>query len=99
MAERRRYKRIHYRREINYSDGECLYQGAVGDISDGGMFIHTSADLRPGTKIALYVGLPRHDCAVDSVIVRQGRAGIGVAFTERHSLDRIMVKENNEMWG
>ena len=99
MAERRGCARFDYRREINYSDGERLYQGVIGNVSEGGMFIHTSDSLRPGTRIALYAGLPRNDAVVESVIVRAEPTGIGLAFGKRRSLDRIMVRESHEMWG
>lgn len=104
MAERRRHSRSNYSREINYSDGEFLYQGVIGNISVSGMFINTSAcdrsdRLRSGMKIALYVGLPKHDNIVDGVVVRRGRAGIGVALSAMSTLDELTVQENNEMWG
>ena len=99
MNDRRRHERTGYCRAINYSDGECLFQGTIDNISVGGMFIHTDQGAHSGTVLRLYVGLPKHDTAVDGIVVRREETGIGVAFNEEYSLESLVVAEDHQMWG
>lgn len=66
----------------------------VRDVSAGGVFISTTADVPVGTKLELLFALPEGETRVSGIVRYADPAkGIGVEFTDMGAGDRARLQE------
>ncbi|BBO73031.1 hypothetical protein DSCW_04480 [Desulfosarcina widdelii] len=70
---------------VDYSTADRVYQDFINNLSNGGVFIETSASLREGQAISLIFTVPnlQNSFKISGTIVRTERDGIGVKFTKK----------------
>jgi len=80
--EKRKHPRINTVVEVDFAHGERFYSGMINNISAGGAFIETDADLNSGDTIAL--SYPEPDAAGQikriAKVIRITGGGVAVAF-------------------
>lgn len=66
----------------------------VGDVSAGGVFIATTANVSIGTKLQLLFALPEGETRVQGIVrYSDPKKGIGVEFTGMGAGDRARLQE------
>ncbi len=78
--DRRKYTRKKYLSPVEYVVHNRLHHGRIGDISSGGMFIHTASSVEPGVLMTIYFNLPGSLGSILGKVSRVEEKGIGVAF-------------------
>lgn len=87
-SERRRHPRVPYGQRGWFEAGAITLYAAVGNLSEGGLFVRTHAPLGRGTRarVRLPVGSTGEIEAVAEVVWESsgsgGPAGMGMAFVE-----------------
>jgi Tfp pilus assembly protein PilZ len=111
---RGRERRAHPRLSLGLSahcqiDG-IVSQEALGDLSEGGLFLQTTAPVRIGSRVRIVLGLPyiggQRVCSLAGHVVRlieDGNAqthGAGVQFDqETDTADRELLRGFLALWG
>jgi len=66
----------------------------VGDVSAGGVFVSTAADVEVGTTLEMLFALPEGETRVTGIVRYSDPAkGFGVEFTEMGAGDRARLQE------
>jgi len=70
---------------VDYSTADRVYQDFINNLSNGGVFIETSASLAEGQSISLIFTVPnlQKSFKISGTIVRTERDGIGVKFSKK----------------
>ena len=70
---------------VDYSTPDRVYQDFINNLSNGGVFIETSASLAEGQSISLIFTVPnlQKSFKISGTIVRTERDGIGVKFSKK----------------
>jgi type IV pilus assembly protein PilZ len=70
---------------VDYSTTDRVYQDFINNLSNGGVFIETSASLREGQSISLIFTVPtlQKSFKISGTIVRTEQDGIGVKFSRK----------------
>ena len=70
---------------VDYSTTDRVYQDFINNLSNGGVFIETSASLAEGQAISLIFTVPnlQKSFKISGTIVRTERDGIGVKFSKK----------------
>jgi Tfp pilus assembly protein PilZ len=89
----REWERLDYREDsripcflpVDYSTTDRVYQDFINNLSNGGVFIETSASLKAGQTIALIFTVPslQKSFKISGTIVRTEQDGIGVKFNKK----------------
>lgn len=83
-----REKRIHSRQkleiQVKYSVSDLKYNGKLGDISPGGIFINSNDAFSIGNEIRLSITIPNGSTSfkINGKITRKEEKGFGVKFKE-----------------
>lgn len=97
-AERRRHPRVPYGQRGWVEAGAITLYAAVGNLSEGGLFVRTHAPLGRGTRarVRLPVGGSGEIEAVAEVVWEStgngGPAGMGMAFVDLGDRERERLK-------
>jgi hypothetical protein len=88
-AERRRAQRRRRRLRVSLEPGSVT--SVTGDLSSGGIFVHSARILHPGTEVRVVVQLPQGLARAEGVVrwakrvptqlLGHVRGGIGIEFT------------------
>jgi CheY-like chemotaxis protein/Tfp pilus assembly protein PilZ len=80
--DQRRHDRFECLVAVDYDINDWTYQCYLRDLSLGGAYIETAQPLEIGKKIILSLSSPElaEGCAINAVVVRKDKKGIGVTF-------------------
>lgn len=99
MEEKRRHERVEFRIPVTCTQsGGPSVEGAIVDLSVGGVFIEAPASPRYGTRIVIHADLPGAPGLALAAIVRWTKPeGFGVQFgllgaKETHALAAIVSR-------
>lgn len=97
-AERRRYLRVPYGQRGWFEAGSVTLYAAVGNLSEGGLYVRTHAPLPRGTvtRVRLPVGAEGELLASAEVKWASaggpGPVGMGLEFVELPETDRVRIR-------
>jgi len=87
------WERLDYREDsripcflpVDYSTQDRVYQDFINNLSNGGVFIETSASLAAGQALSMIFNVPSlsKSFKISGKIVRSERDGIGVRFDKK----------------
>jgi uncharacterized protein (TIGR02266 family) len=96
--ERRASERVEIEVEVSLTSESQFFAGLTGDISTGGLFIHTYS-LRPvGSRVLVAFSLPMGEIKTPGVVRWVRRAsegtepGLGIAFENLGSSERASIE-------
>ncbi len=88
-------RRVPVRANVSLRLAGRVRGGLAKDISEGGLFLHTTAPVNLGSRIELSIGLPgNHQVSARAQVVRRDdtRDGFGLVFVELSSADREAIR-------
>jgi len=79
----RKHPRQAFAKPVYFSTHNRYYQGLVKDISRGGMFVKTNAELDAGQVLHLVIPETKYDknVLIRGEVVRSSKSGVGIKFT------------------
>lgn len=91
--ERRRYERSRLIIDVYYNGADLTGVAGTKDISPGGLYMNTQAEIPEGSVLTLRIPLAGHDivCNGEVVYSNPGR-GVGVNFQGLSEEDRAMLE-------
>lgn len=109
-ADRRQFERLELGLSAHCQIDGIVSQEALGDLSTGGLYLRTSAQLRVGARVRVVLGLPyiggQRVCSLAGGIVWIDRGpdggvrGAGVEFDhETDTADRELLDGFLSLWG
>ncbi len=100
-SDRRRYPRHFVRVELDFSSGHNFFRGTTRDISVGGVFLETTANIPVGEIVNMDLRFFKRNLRVNAVVKwvhrERGRVvGVGLEFlalsdTARRAIEAFMV--------
>lgn len=96
QPERRYFRRIQTVVEFQYTDGDSSLTGRIRDLSEGGVYVDTSAPLSVGTPVSFSFTL--HPLSKDPIrgrgLVRwcDEAVGMGIQFLAMSDHDRELIR-------
>lgn len=96
-SERRRHPRVPYGQRGWFEAGSITLYAAVGNISEGGIYVKTHAPLQCGTRarVRLPVGAREIEATAEVVWESSGNgspAGMGLCFVEMEPTERDRLR-------
>ncbi len=91
--ERRRYERSRLIIDVYYNGADLTGVAGTKDISPGGLYMNTQAEIPEGSVLTLRIPLTGHDivCNGEVVYSNPGR-GVGVNFQGLSDEDRALLE-------
>jgi hypothetical protein len=91
--ERRRYERSRLIIDVYYNGADLTGVAGTKDISPGGLYMNTQAEIPEGSVLMLRIPLAGHDivCNGEVVYSNPGR-GVGVNFQGLSDKDRALLE-------
>lgn len=83
QKDARKHPRKKYSKPVYFASENQYYQGIIGNISRGGLFVETPADFNAGQSIRLIIPGTKYEkeTMIKGRIVHVGEKGVGVKFT------------------
>jgi hypothetical protein len=94
MDERRRFERSRLIIDVYFDGADLTGVAGTKDISPGGLYMNTQAEIPEGSLLTLRIPLGGHDvvCNGEVVYINPGR-GVGVTFQGLSDEDRAQLAE------
>lgn len=98
MMERRTSERVEIEVEVSLTSESQFFAGLTGDISTGGLFIHTYSLRAVGSRVLVAFSLPTGEIKTEGVVRWVRRAsegtepGLGIAFENLQSNERASIE-------
>ena len=92
--ERRQFDRRRLIVDVFFDGADMTGVASTKDISPGGLYMNTQADIPEGSLLAIRIPFPKGDVVVNAEVIysNPGR-GVGVRFSGLSEADRALMEE------